>query len=576
MIAGIIAKKPFYSILCSVLIAGNSFLGTGANTGLPFDLLQSGENTQEVYVNPVAYYIHPGSGDDANDGRSMEKPFRTLDRVENLVLHPGDRIVLADGQLYPGSLKLINQEGSPGNPVLVTSENWHEKGGKTPATIDFKGQANGVLIEDCSYITLSNIRLSGNGYENKDKASAMRCGVLVTSSNKSVMKTIRIDHLYISDVFFENRGFARGKEEVHTANGTQKYGWGIRIIDKDSTHRIEDVVISNCEIRNVGHTGIKLTGNTQNIRDVKIIQNKVIGTGGPGMQMSEVQSVYVAENLVDHSGSTDDSRKWGRGSGIWTWGSTDVLIEKNRFLYANGPGDSNGAHIDFNCTNIIIQYNLSAYNAGGFCEILGNNYNCTYRYNVSVNDGHRIKGVNGAFQEGKTLWLSGYQGTKQKRKGPVNTYIYNNTIYTDASIHPKLAFDNTSRDVLIANNIFCTSNPFQLVLGDQYKPDVSNNKRIANMQVRNNLFLSPESWPAEIPVEKESWVYGDPGFRTPGGLAVQDYMPKNITVIKNRGVKLSPVKNDPVFPYALVLEKDIMGKPVPDQPSIGALEPGNN
>ena len=26
---------------------------------------------------------------------------------------------------------------------------------------------------------------------------------------------------------------------------------------------------------------------------------------------------------------------------------------------------------------------------GGFCEILGDNINCGYRYNISVNDGYR-------------------------------------------------------------------------------------------------------------------------------------------------------------------------------------------
>ena len=67
-------------------------------------------------------------------------------------------------------------------------------------------------------------------------------------------------------------------------------------------------------------------------------------------------------------------------------------------MYANGPADSAGCHIDFNCDNVIVQYNLSVSNAGGFIEILGNNYNCSYRYNVSVNDGHRIKGKNNAFR----------------------------------------------------------------------------------------------------------------------------------------------------------------------------------
>ena len=119
------------------------------------------------------------------------------------------------------------------------------------------------------------------------------------------------------------------------------------------------------------------------------------------MQFSGVTDGHIHHNKIDHSGSTADSRNWGRGSGLWTWSCSNIVIEHNRFENANGPGDSAGVHIDYNCNDVVIQYNLSANNAGGFCEILGNNYNCAYRYNISINDGYRVKGVNGAFQEGK-------------------------------------------------------------------------------------------------------------------------------------------------------------------------------
>jgi hypothetical protein len=45
--------------------------------------------------------------------------------------------------------------------------------------------------------------------------------------------------------------------------------------------------------------------------------------------MSRVKNVQVSNNLVSHSGSKDDTRKRGRGSGLW--GSSSVLIEKINF-----------------------------------------------------------------------------------------------------------------------------------------------------------------------------------------------------------------------------------------------------
>ncbi len=160
---------------------------------------------------------------------------------------------------------------------------------------------------------------------------------------------------------------------------------------------------------------------------------RVLHSGGPGVQLSGVRGGRFTALEVDGSGSTRDTRNWGRGSGLWTWGSSDIVIEQGRFLNANGPGDSAGVHIDYDCRDVVVQYNLSVHNAGGFCEVLGNNSNCAYRYNVSVNDGYRVKGKAGAFQEGKTFWLSGYIG-KGPRRGPFNTYFYNNTIYVNEEI----------------------------------------------------------------------------------------------------------------------------------------------
>src|SRR3546814_893701 len=206
-------------------------------------------------------------------------------------------------------------------------------------------------------------------------------------------------------------------------------------------------------------------------------------------------------------------------SGLWTWSSSNILIEKNRFTYANGPGDSAGAHIDFNCDNVVLQYNFSAYNAGGFCEILGNTFNCAYRYNISVNDGIRIKGKDGAFQEGKTFWLSGYQGEARKRKGPVNTYFYNNTIYLDQGVTAKFAIDGRSDGILIANNIFYIAGDSRMVMGDQSKPDDAADERLSRVHFSNNLYLKPGNWPADLLIQDNAPLFGDPAFAAGGGFS---------------------------------------------------------
>ena len=517
------------------------------------------------------YYVHPKLGNDSNNGLNKESPFKSLSRVSKIKLKPGDRILLASNQLFESGISLINQSGTKNNPIILTTINWDTSETILPSIIDFKGEPHGILLEDCSFIKVSNLKLTANGFNNPSILQKMRCGILIKKKSSKKMQHIVIENITINDIYYENYGFVRGENEVKTANGTQKYGWGIRVVN-DTNSLIDIVKILNCSIINVSHTGIKLTGNNKNISNIEISNNTIKKTGGPGIQMSGVENVYVSNNTVSHSGSPDDSRKWGRGSGLWTWGSSKVLIEKNKFLYANGPGDSAGAHIDFNCDNIVLQYNISAYNAGGFCEILGNNYNCAYRYNISINDGHRTKGIDGAFQEGKILWLSGFQGNEKKRKGPVNSYFYNNTIYSDSTVVSKIAIDNTSIGILIVNNIFYLEGDSKAVLGDQ--PDTLTGDLATNVFFKNNLFLNIENWPEGIGIKDSTPLFGNPEFVHKGGIDIKDYIPKNLSLVKNQGIEITLLPNDSVgLLQSLKLDKDILGNPISEQPSLGAIEP---
>ena len=290
------------------------------------------------------------------------------------------------------------------------------------------------------------------------------------------------------------------------------------------------------------------------------------------MVFNSTYNLHAYGNDINFSGSPDDSRKWGRGSGLWTWGSSLGLIEKNKFQNANGPADSAGCHIDFNCTDIIVQYNLSRNNAGGFVEILGNNYNCSYRYNVSINDGHRVKGEGNNFQQGKSFWLSGFAGNGKNRIGPFNSYIYNNTVFANKDIVSKIAVDKGSKGVFVANNIFYFEGETAMVLGDQYKPDPGGNGTIENVFFENNLFLE-NNWPKEVLIQPKNSIIGDPLFQNLGGRNIVDYYPNNIDLIKDKGVRIKNIINDSIgIRIGLEIERDILGNKIVNLPDIGAIE----
>ena len=290
------------------------------------------------------------------------------------------------------------------------------------------------------------------------------------------------------------------------------------------------------------------------------------------MQMSRVRDMTVRNNVINGSGSTRDTRNWGRGTGLWTWRSEDVVIEKNAFLNANGPADSAGVHIDFGCRNVIIQYNLSANNAGGFYEVLGDNHNTAYRYNVSINDGYRVKGEDGADQAGKIFWLSGYVGHKKKETGPFNSYFYNNTIFVDEGILARMALARTAEGVLIANNIFYIRGNSDVLQGRKYQRDRSGGDS-GRVVFTNNLFLRPDNWPAATGISDSAPIIGDPGFAFTDAMKIADFRPTNLELVADRGIAIEPIPGDALgLPDGLAVSHDILGNRIDGLPDLGAIE----
>jgi len=526
-------------------------------------------------ASPRNYYFNPKAKGINADG-SISNPFTGLDKISSLKLNPGDSILLASGTTNAGTIELTNVEGTEKQPVVIST---YSSGANSPemrATIDAKGFPNGILLENCKNIELKNLIVTANAGGMKEvggKTPDMRCGILVQATKSGIYGQINLENIKVKDIFYEEPGFARGKDEVNSANGTQHYGWGIRFINNTDGAILQDLKIENCQISNTAHTGLKFTAKGHSISNISVLNNRVTETGGPGMQMSGVENGLVKGNNINGSGSNIDSRKWGRGSGLWTWGSVNVLIENNTFLNANGPADSAGCHIDFNCSDVVVQYNLSANNAGGFCEILGNNHNCAYRYNVSVNDGYRTKGVNGAAQAGKTFWLSGYVGNKQKPTGPFNTYFYNNTIYAKKEIVANFAVTNSASGVLIANNIFCIEGESKLVAGDQYVPDKIISAPIPNVIFENNLYLNESNWPKQVLIQDQKPMIGNPEFVNMGSIKIENYVPTNVQLIKNKGVEIRQLPEDIVgLKIGLKVDKDILGNKITSAPDLGAIE----
>jgi hypothetical protein len=517
------------------------------------------------------FYINNISGNDANDGLSPKSAWKSLDRAGAMTYKPGDKLLLAKGCTFYGKLELkggvTEQE-----PVVVSA--YDSGNGKTALpVIDAKGYTAAIRIENGQNFHINNLEITADAGEPQEtEARTKRYGILITADQPGIYANFLMEKLKIHHIFATENVKGNGQ------NPTSNMGYGIFIAMKDKNARISNIHIEDCSIEMTGHTGIRIFGFGDNsgstyLDSVTILKNRLINIGGPGMVPGRCENVLVRGNVVDHSGSSADPRMHARGSGIWPWTCNNVLIEKNKFMHARGKADSCGAHIDFNCNNVVVQYNLSLDNAGGFVEILGNDNNCCYRYNVSINDGFRIKGENGADQEGKILWTSGYVGGGNKKDGPYNSYIYNNTVYVKEDIRSCFSFTRTTVGILIANNIFYILGETADVSGDQDTQVEDQSQTISNVVFTNNLYENAHILPASLIIKDDHPVVGDPRFQNTGGVNVEDYIPANTDLVKDKGIEITKIPGDPVgLTIGLAVETDILGNNINGAPDMGAIE----
>jgi len=553
------------------------------------------------------YYVDSRIGKDKNKG-SKKSPFSSLGKVNTIALKPGDNIFLKAGDTFNGSLRIRDVSGNAQQPITISTFGDESQ----RAYINAAGELAGIEIKNSSYINVSNINIEANGGKpqkifDRKNAEAMRVGVLIYIDKKYNQEFghITLENLKIHDIFHYNFGDIDRAGDVNTQNGTQAYGYGIRLFNRSSGAKtfLTDVTIKNSEIYDIAHTGIKTTANNPKIqsspypilkkliRNVNLENNYLHDIGGPGIMFGGVDGSLVAHNITDRTGSNRDFdtgkvdlRKWGRGSGMWTWNTNDVLVEYNEFKNAVGPADSAGFHIDFHCSNIVIQYNLSLNNEGAFIEILGNNRNNSYRYNVSINDGYRVKGDKNrpygkASHDGKTLWLSGFVGMKGRKVNaniaPQNNYIYNNTVYVDHVA--QLAAHQYTDGAVIANNIFYFKKSSYYLPQKRYQL-VKGKNPSKNLNMTNNLFLTAKDWPVLGVMENNEAIIGDPLFVKNGGDTIADYLPTNYHLIANKGIKITALPNSKGLKGnsrsgGLTVTKDILGNKLNGQVHLGAIVP---
>jgi len=517
------------------------------------------ENNNKTYSYPLGsggtrYYVS-SIGNDSSNGTSESTPFRTINRVNQLILRGGDQVLFKTGDVWNCADERFldpNGAGSEGNPVIIGAYGT----GPRPI-INGSGWQQAVQVR-IPHITVRDLEITNNDsrgfglgiwngtYNPDDRGPRNRRGVHVFAPvGLGAIRGISLINLKIHDVLgwgmhaAGNANF-RPQAPSHEMFGNARVdnGWwessGIYIktqgwnVTLENVSWFEDILIKDCYIFNVTSSGIYANGQAHshtNLDGVNLfnwdriaawpyqskgirVENTVIrNTGGEGISLTDCFWDWV----IDGCGLYDigyDDRGQGKYLGAIYSGNNGV-VQNSEIARIHWSGDSHAFDNDVSSYGIgLIQYNLVRDCTGSFLMNWGGDpagpAATIVRYNIGINNGAN-----------DTVW-AGYMNCIFTLKTQGNTFIYNNVFYNDNG-RPFKIDSNRGGAAAFVNNVFYNNSTESIL-------DLSGNNDFTYFD--NNAYYNPNS---SVMVVRSDWtgprgwsdtraIRTNPGYvGTPGG-----------------------------------------------------------
>ncbi|MER7958053.1 right-handed parallel beta-helix repeat-containing protein [Streptomyces sp. NPDC096030] len=422
---------------------------------------------------PFTFYVSP-DGDDANDGMSPQKPWKTLAHANTVNFRPGDRLRLKGGERFRGTLTLeAGEAGSAARPVVIESY------GTGRATIAPRG-TSGITVRDTAGVEIRDIRLVGDRQALREEV-----GISFRATRPGTRK---LAHVRIANV--EARGFQNGIS-VGAYDGAVTGYSDVRISDVSVHHNLEAGLAFHgpeFEAANpvYAHSGLRIervTASSNSGAPGSDSRNT-----GSGIALGSVRDATVRFSVAHDNGARSAADAEEGPEGIWAYDSTGVVLENNR-SYRNRTGsrvDGGGFGLDNNVSHSVMQYNLSYGNDGpGFLvysgQATGAHRDNVVRFNMSWDDARKLPAYGG---------IVAY-GSRMKNLG-----IYNNTVVMRtrdlasaeaAGIRPPaLRLRDGMSGVKVHDNILATDGGPVI--------DAESSYRQSTHQLRGNVYHSKGPW----------------------------------------------------------------------------------
>jgi hypothetical protein len=213
---------------------------------------------------PATYYVS-AQGDDANDGRSPQTAWRTLAKVANVSLHPGDSVLLRGGDVFMGPLK-TRSSGAEGAPILFASY------GPGRARLTGSADTAAVYLNSNRFLTFSKLDVSN------PRATCILTSARGTGSSDVLLDDLRIHGCGDAGLNADNAADAR----ITLTNSTVANAQGCGVVFSGAGFRIDGNEIRNTGLDAAGSLtyplhGIYARGPRPTIADNRIVDFQTAG-----------------------------------------------------------------------------------------------------------------------------------------------------------------------------------------------------------------------------------------------------------------------------------------------------------
>ena len=428
------------------------------------------------------YYLSSSTGNDNNNG-SQTQPWKTLSKLSNTTLGPGDTVYFKKGDTFRGHY-VVNGSGTEGNLITFTS---YGSGNQPIISGSSHDDGGGDYREAILVTNHDNMVFDGLEIQNHRTISRSGVGDLVSFGIRIEVSNSNVD---LNNFSFRNMTFKNvyalywvDPADQNAFNDFEVSGltfissWG---------GIINNVIVEESYFTDLQRIGVHIKntmGKTSTKRNTNFVfrNNEFFQIGGTCVLPIRTENCLIENNIFNQPGAKTNDKMIGRGSAVWNWYSINTIVQYNQAVNAKGILDSHGIHVDHSNVDTFIQYNYMQDCEGGFVEILGGNQRAVYRFNISVNDGWRVNPnwVN----SDHTIWLNDKIGG-QSGHPSYDSYIYNNTVVINKSGNDAFdtAIDINGQNTRIFNNIFYAVNGSGI--GNQ-----QGNYSDPNLMMTNNLFF---------------------------------------------------------------------------------------